>query len=134
MTAEQLSAAMAEAGVPFNTSVLANLETGRRRYVTVAEWLALARVLDVRPRQLLILGRDEQHRALTAADRDEHADVIDTALSALREAVDRGLPLYGLFDYLELNCQSNTTVVYGPDYEQQEQQARDSARTRKRRS
>lgn len=41
-------------GVPFDKTVVANLETGRRRFVTVQELLALAYVLDVAPVNLLV--------------------------------------------------------------------------------
>jgi transcriptional regulator with XRE-family HTH domain len=65
LTAEQLSAQMAALGVPFHTSVLANLETGRRRFVTVAELLALAVVLGVAPVHLLVPVDDEGDYAIT---------------------------------------------------------------------
>lgn len=45
---------MTQAGVPFDKTVVANLETGRRRFVTVSELLALAYVLDVAPVHLLV--------------------------------------------------------------------------------
>lgn len=54
MTAEQLAEKMREVGVPFDKTVVANLETGRRRFVTVQELLALAYVLNVAPAALLV--------------------------------------------------------------------------------
>ena len=45
---------MRAVGVPFDKTVIANLETGRRRFVTVAELLALALVLDVAPLHLMV--------------------------------------------------------------------------------
>lgn len=54
ITAEQLSERMRDVGVPFDKSVVANLETGRRRFVTVQELLALAHILDVAPVHLLL--------------------------------------------------------------------------------
>lgn len=40
--------------MPFDKTVIANLETGRRRYVTVSELLALSRILGVAPIDLLV--------------------------------------------------------------------------------
>lgn len=54
LTAEQLADRMREVGVPFDKTVIANLETGRRRFVTVQELLALAYVLSVAPVHLLV--------------------------------------------------------------------------------
>ncbi|WP_158289940.1 helix-turn-helix domain-containing protein [Micromonospora sp. S4605] len=54
LTAEQLAARMREQGVPFDKTVVANLETGRRRFVTVQELFALAEVFDVFPVHLLV--------------------------------------------------------------------------------
>lgn len=54
-TAAELADRCADKGLDgFNRSVLANLESGRRKYVTVAEMLALAYVLDVAPVHLLV--------------------------------------------------------------------------------
>lgn len=50
---------MRDVGVPFDKSVVANLETGRRRFVTVQELLALSVVLDVAPVYLLLPIDDE---------------------------------------------------------------------------
>lgn len=62
ITAEQLAARCAAAGVPdITTAVIANIETGRRgtdgrrrRYVTVDELMLFAYVLDIAPVHLLI--------------------------------------------------------------------------------
>ncbi len=54
-SAAELAARCADKGLDgFNRSVLANIESGRRSYVTVAEWLTLAYVLDVAPVHLLV--------------------------------------------------------------------------------
>jgi hypothetical protein len=45
---------MAGVGVPWDRSVVANLENGRRSGVSVQEWLALAYVLSVQPVHLLV--------------------------------------------------------------------------------
>ncbi|WP_420035078.1 helix-turn-helix domain-containing protein [Streptomyces sp. cg28] len=45
---------LAELGVPWNRSVVANFESGRRPAVSVVEWLALAQVLNVAPVHLLV--------------------------------------------------------------------------------
>ena len=56
VTAAQLAERCAELGVPgLNTNVIANLETGRRGYVTVDELFVLADALDVSPGRLLPL-------------------------------------------------------------------------------
>jgi len=58
MSARQLSEACEKRGVKLPRSVLANLESGRRPYVSVAEWLALAAALGVPPSVLLFpVGR-----------------------------------------------------------------------------
>jgi transcriptional regulator with XRE-family HTH domain len=64
-SAERLADAMREVGVPFDKTVVANLETGRRRFVTVQELLALAVVLGVAPTHLLVPLDDETPYALT---------------------------------------------------------------------
>jgi transcriptional regulator with XRE-family HTH domain len=51
LSAETLAA---EAGEGLTRSVVANLENGRKRDVTVAQWLAISRVLDVPPSALLV--------------------------------------------------------------------------------
>lgn len=45
---------MRAVGVPFDKPVIANLETGRRRFVTVQELFALAYVLNVAPIHLVV--------------------------------------------------------------------------------
>ncbi len=54
-TAAELALRCADKGLDgFNRSVLANIESGRRKYVTVDELTALAYVLDVAPIHLLV--------------------------------------------------------------------------------
>lgn len=53
LSAQQLSDRCAEAGMPIQRSVLANLESGRRTTVTVAEVLVIARALGLPPGVLL---------------------------------------------------------------------------------
>lgn len=53
MSAQQLSDRCAELGMPIQRSVLANLESGRRTTVNVAEVLVLAAALDVSPGELI---------------------------------------------------------------------------------
>ncbi|MDG4809929.1 helix-turn-helix transcriptional regulator [Micromonospora sp. WMMD1120] len=59
ITAEQLANRMRELGVPFDKTVIANFETGRRRFVTVQEAFALAYALNVAPINLLTPVADE---------------------------------------------------------------------------
>lgn len=51
---QRLAEEMTTRGVPWDRAVVANLETGRRRSVSVEEWLTLARLLDVAPIHLLV--------------------------------------------------------------------------------
>lgn len=53
LSAQRLADALAELGAPIERSVLANLESGRRKTVSVPEVIALARVLDVPPLSLI---------------------------------------------------------------------------------
>lgn len=53
LSAQQLSERCAQVGMPIQRSVLANLESGRRSTVTVAEVLVLAAALRVAPAQLI---------------------------------------------------------------------------------
>lgn len=54
LTAEQLAEAMTAVGIPWQRSIVANLENGRRDAVSVGELFALALVLDVTPSALLV--------------------------------------------------------------------------------
>ncbi|MFB7647142.1 helix-turn-helix domain-containing protein [Streptomyces sp. NPDC056084] len=53
-TAAELGQRMAAQGVPWDRQIVANLENHKRQNVTVNELLALARVLDVAPINLLV--------------------------------------------------------------------------------
>jgi transcriptional regulator with XRE-family HTH domain len=54
MTAAELGRRMTALGVKWDRFAVANLESGKRQTVTLTEWLALARVLDVSPLHLLV--------------------------------------------------------------------------------
>lgn len=59
MSARQVAERTTELGMAIPRPVLANLESGRRTYLTVAELLILAKALGVAPGDLLIpVGRD----------------------------------------------------------------------------
>lgn len=64
-SARELAGRMTAEGVPWDRSVVANLETGRRSGLSVEEWLALARVLDVPPLHLLAPLDDDEPVAVT---------------------------------------------------------------------
>ena len=65
MSAQQLSDRCAALGLPIARAVIANLESGRRTGLTVAELLVLAAALDVSPLSLLFrLGSAESVEAL----------------------------------------------------------------------
>jgi transcriptional regulator with XRE-family HTH domain len=53
-SAQRLGEEMAAVGVPWDRSIVANFENGRRSYVTVEELLALAYVLSVAPVHLVV--------------------------------------------------------------------------------
>ncbi len=53
-TAKELGDRLSALGVPWDRSIVANLENGRRTTVSVVELLALALVLDVAPVHLLV--------------------------------------------------------------------------------
>lgn len=68
-SAERLANEMTQAGAPWDRTIVANLENGRRSTVSVAELLALAYVLDVPPISLLApLGKDETVTVLPGLD------------------------------------------------------------------
>lgn len=54
MTRQELGERLAELDVPWNRFTVSSLENGKRQNVTVVELLALARVLDVAPLNLLV--------------------------------------------------------------------------------
>lgn len=54
LSAQRLADRLAGVGIPWDRSIVANLENGRRAAVSVEEFLALAYVLDVAPVHLLV--------------------------------------------------------------------------------
>lgn len=71
LTVQQMSDALAELGVILKRPVLSNLENGYRRTVTVAEVLAIARVLGVPPLLLVApVGTDEKIEILPGVKID----------------------------------------------------------------
>jgi transcriptional regulator with XRE-family HTH domain len=64
MTAARLGEEMTKAGIPWDRSIVANLESGRRKSVSVEELLGLAYVLDVAPIHLIV-PLDEGRYAVT---------------------------------------------------------------------
>lgn len=69
LSAQQLSERCAQAGMPIQRSVLANLESGRRSTVTVAEVLVLAAALQVAPAQLIFpVGQQEKVEMLPGVE------------------------------------------------------------------
>jgi transcriptional regulator with XRE-family HTH domain len=71
MSAQQLADRTAELGMPIPRAVLANLESGRRDVVTVAEVLVLAAALGVTPAELFCpVGFDEEIELLPGRAAD----------------------------------------------------------------
>lgn len=65
MSAQQLSDACADLGMPIHRSVLANFENGRRSNLNLGELLVIARALDVAPIFLMFpLGYEDQIEVL----------------------------------------------------------------------
>jgi transcriptional regulator with XRE-family HTH domain len=62
---QRLAQEMTEQGIDWDRSIVANLENGRRRTVSVEEWLALARVLGVAPVHLLLPIEEDGEFAVT---------------------------------------------------------------------
>jgi transcriptional regulator with XRE-family HTH domain len=54
MTAAEVGRRMTDQGLKWDRFTVANLESGKRQSITITEWLALARVLDVSPLHLLV--------------------------------------------------------------------------------
>lgn len=54
MTAQELADRLKAGGLSWDRGTVTKLETGRRQNVSVVEWLALARALDVAPIHLLV--------------------------------------------------------------------------------
>jgi transcriptional regulator with XRE-family HTH domain len=74
MSAQQLSDACAELGLPIARAVLANLESGRRGTVSVPELFVLAKALGVPPLMLLFpVGRSEFMEVLPGREMDTWA-------------------------------------------------------------
>ena len=71
MSAQQLADRTAELGMPIPRSVLANLESGRRETVSVAEVLILAAALNVAPIELICpIGFDKRTEMLPGREMD----------------------------------------------------------------
>jgi transcriptional regulator with XRE-family HTH domain len=71
MSVQRLADRTAELGMPIPRSVLANLESGRRETVSVAEVLVLAAALDVAPIELISpVGFDEETEMLPGSMMD----------------------------------------------------------------
>lgn len=69
-SAQKLSDACAELGMDFPRTTLADLETGRRGHISVAELLVLARALDVPPLLLMFpVGAGEETEVLPGQSR-----------------------------------------------------------------
>jgi transcriptional regulator with XRE-family HTH domain len=68
MTAAELAARMTELGVKWDRSIVANLESGRRRTVSVDELLALAVALDIAPVHLIAGIEDDDGKVPVTPD------------------------------------------------------------------
>ncbi|RST13462.1 helix-turn-helix transcriptional regulator [Streptomyces sp. WAC05950] len=69
-TAAELGARMTDLGVAWDRSIVANLENGRRKSVTVGELLALSLALDVAPIHLLIPLEGGRYRPAPQVEYD----------------------------------------------------------------
>jgi transcriptional regulator with XRE-family HTH domain len=82
LTAQQLADRLRELGVPWDRATVTKLETGRRQNVTLTEWLALARALEVAPVHLLV----EPEGPGAAADAAEPYQVTPTETASREDA------------------------------------------------
>lgn len=83
MSQEGLAARCAELGAPsVDRSVIANLEAGRRKRVTIEEVMALALALDATPLALLVPSEEEARVAITQT-RDASARELASWLGAI---------------------------------------------------
>ncbi|MFD5513857.1 helix-turn-helix transcriptional regulator [Streptomyces sp. NPDC127051] len=65
LTKQELGDALTELGVSWNRFTVSSLENGKRQNLSVTEWLALARALDVAPLTLLLpLGEADEIEVL----------------------------------------------------------------------
>ncbi|MEE1819325.1 helix-turn-helix transcriptional regulator [Streptomyces sp. SP18ES09] len=62
LTAQELADKLRDAGVPWDRATVTKLETRRRQNVSVVEFLALARALDVAPVHLLVTLGEGQYQ------------------------------------------------------------------------
>ncbi|MFF8829122.1 hypothetical protein [Streptomyces sp. NPDC015131] len=69
-TAAELGSRMSELGVPWDRSIVANLENGRRKSVSVAELLGLALALDVAPIHLMVPPEGGRYRPVPREEYD----------------------------------------------------------------
>lgn len=82
-SAQRLSDACAELGMEFPRSTLADLETGRRSHISVAEFLVLARALDVGPIDLLMRPERDEAVELLPGTSLSAADAADWFCSGM---------------------------------------------------
>lgn len=88
MTAAELAVAMTAAGIPWERSTVAKLETGRRQAVTIDEAVALVQVLDVTMAELLgVTGAKFEPDELARLDAQMRN--LEAALRAARRAARR---------------------------------------------
>jgi transcriptional regulator with XRE-family HTH domain len=69
LTAQQLAERLQSSGLSWDRGTVAKVETGRRQNISVVEWLALARALDVAPIHLLVPLDDERPYLVTPEER-----------------------------------------------------------------
>ena len=91
-SAAQLGEAMSGQGIPWDRSIVANLENGRRASVSVDEWLALAYVLEVPPISLLVSPDPNAEYMATPA--------LATSAGRIEPWVAGSLPLPGIDPHL----------------------------------
>lgn len=112
LSAEHLAQRMQEAGVAASRSVIANLESGRRPTISVAEVFLISAILDSSPRRLLFPADAAEYVEITPGrtvptveaiawmagtsldeesvqDLRDAAQFMDDAAAALREALSR---------------------------------------------
>jgi transcriptional regulator with XRE-family HTH domain len=103
-SAEEFAQRCRDAGMPHVTrNLVANIETGRRSYIDVNEWLTFAFILNVSPMVLLVPDDDSAHYLMTPG----HNTSAEQARTWIRGAESRDLD--------ELVAAGRLTATRDPD-------------------
>lgn len=105
----ELSARLEQLGRPILPSGITKIEQGARR-VDVDDLAALAEAFDVSPYRLLLPGADQN---IAEINEWEERGLLDPVLAAINVAVNEGVTLEKLFDYLRLYVRFRNLAATG---------------------